>query len=389
MKKTHKIVLMIFLCVVSMIPTVVSQSNDQGISIQITTEKSEYWGGEEIKGDIKVINRDSIIHEDIIITIKSTLIEDKSLQISLAPGEEYPLEPFIVEAPQTATSKEETIEVTVTFKNGEDDIEKKEIKKLLILRNTQADTAIDIKYKTREFDGATATISTIIKLVEEVTGQIEELELEILLAGSDYSITLTPNEIKKLETEKEIIKEITLVVKNDVEKVGVTTDLMYTVNKQRFSKILSQEVKLTENEEDIKVELIKKRDNEEVKIQGRKEHTVKRIVMVILGLIFCALFALSFQKFLKAQRTKSHRTKKVKEIQKGKPEEEKHNKDAFLEKIKGTVVLVQTPKPADGHNKLEEYIKYWKEKERSEEKIKEALVKEGWLEDVIDVYLNM
>jgi hypothetical protein len=316
-------------------------------------------------------------------------MENKNLQINLGSKEEYPIEPFVVDAPQTTTSKEETIEVTVSFKDGETDIEKKEIKKLLILKNIQTDSAIDIKYKTREFDGATATISTIIKLTEDVTGQIEELELEILLAGSEYSIALTPNEIKKLETDKEIIKEITFVVKSEEEKVGVTTDLSYTLNKQKFSKILSQEVNLLENKNDIKVELIKKKNDEEVKIQGRKEHTVKRIVMVLLGLIFCAFFALSFQKFMKVQRTKSHRNKKVKEIQKGKSEGNEQNKDAFLEKVKGRMVLVQTPKPTEGHNKLEEYIKYWKEKGRPEEKIKELLVKEGWLEDVVDVYLNM
>lgn len=368
-------------------------ADEQPIIIQINTNKGEYQSGDEIKGEIKLINMRSQEFSDIDVRIKSDLTEEKAFRLNLAPNEEFTVEPLIITAPFLSTSKEKEIIITVTYQdNGQREITEK--KKILILKNENFDSLIKVEYIKNSLDASNLKVGVNISLNQEAKEkealtpeQVKKIKLDLLAGTATYTIDLSSIEINDLFANGQLQREVLVVLETIEDTTGVNTELTYTINDLSYTKSLAQVVEVIEKEDTatVKVELIKKKDEEALQIKGRQEHIIKRIVFVLLGLVILAFLAMSFYMFLRKQRERRLRKLTMQQI-KG---EQVSKEQGMVGKMKIMFTELEPPNPEQGHDALEQYAAYWVGKGKSKQYVKEKLLKAGWLEEVVDIYLEM
>lgn len=367
------------------------ESEENDIAAIITTNQEEYKPQQEIIIKIKALNRGSNPQNDIDVRLESSLFEQKTMRINLGPGEIFDLEQIKTVAPVRSSTTEEQIKVSLAYRKNNEQKQQIETKNIVILKATQFAHMVDVDYTLGKKEKGITTIivntslNTGGELEDQITDQtLKQVKIQALIFSSPYNFEFTAPEITTIITNGFLTKEITTIIPETEERVGINTEVSYTLNEQQYTRTSASMLELKEKEkEGIKVELVKKQDQEELVIKGKKEHIVKRIVMVFLAIILFGLFGMSLMMFLKKQRLKRVRRKQIQEI-KGEEQQEQ----GFLQKMKGEIVLLETPKSGEGHEKLEKYIEYWLKKGRDKAKIKELLTKAGWLEEVVDVYIQ-
>lgn len=384
-------VALLFLLMFFVLPLIFA--DEQPIIIQINTNKGEYQSGDEIKGEIKLINTRSQEFSDVDVRIQSDLTEEKAFRLNLAPNEEFTVEPLIITAPFLSTSKEKEIIITLTYQdNGQREIIEK--KKILILKNENFESLIKVEYQKNSLDASNLKVGVNISLNQEAKEKealtpekVKKIKLDLLVGTAAYTLDLSPIEINDLFANGQLQREVLVVLETIEDTIGVNTELTYAINDLSYTKSLAQVVEVIEKEDTatVKVELIKKKNEEALQIKGKREHIIKRIVFVLLGLVILAFLAMSFYMFLKKQRERRLRKLTMQQI-KG---EQGSKEQGMVGKMKIMFTELEPPKPEQGHDALEHYAAYWVGKGKSKQYVKEKLLKAGWLEEVVDIYLEM
>lgn len=368
-------------------------ADEASVLIQINTNKVEYHSGDEIKGEIKIINTQSREYRDVDIKVESELIEKKAFRMNLGPNEEFTIEPIVVAAPYLSTSKEKEITVTVNYQdNGKQQVI--ETKKILILKNENFESLIKIEFVKKSLDATSLKVGVNISLNQQAKErealtpeQVKKIHLDILMGAESYLVELSPKEITDLFLNGHLQREILVVLKKIDDSIGINTELIYLINDLSYTKSVARVLDIIEEEDNskVKVELIKKKDEAALQIRGQQEHVVRRIVYVLLALVVLAFFTMSLHMFFKKQKESRLRKFTVQRI-KG---EQTPQEQGFVEKMKTAFMELEPPKPEQGHDALEQYAAYWIARGKSKQYVKEKLLKAGWLEEVVDIYMEM
>jgi len=123
-----------------------------------------------------------------------------------------------------------------------------------------------------------------------------------------------------------------------------------------------------------------------VVITGEKEQTSNKFFwFVVILLSLAALFGGGYFLFLKKQKEEGIK-KSIESMTKTGLEAEKKS-ISFLEKAK-EIIIHDVPTPEEGYEKLESYLRHALSQGKTHEEIKKVLAAKGWLEEILDSYLQ-
>ncbi len=206
------------------------------------------------------------------------------------------------------------------------------------------------------------TVSDSSEVIFTVTYQYN-IGTSVFIYSSSETVTLDVS-IQSIEEEiEEIIEEI---VEEQVYEENVSSTISEQIENLTTDKV----------EENITQEPV-------VKVTTHSEHTKQKVKYIAIFISIVVVVGVIVQ-FIITKRKKNRLIRKT--IREIRGENVEVEKSAVAKK--GVFVMMNVPDPGYDHSKLQEYISYCKGRNMETDKIKKKLIDAGWLEDIVDIYLN-
>jgi hypothetical protein len=120
-------------------------------------------------------------------------------------------------------------------------------------------------------------------------------------------------------------------------------------------------------------------------ISGEKESTIKKWIFFILVLLLIGFVAVSVKFYVQKHQKAAARKKRIEQIS---GQETSIGEKANMFGKAKEIVIHDAPSPVDGYEKLHSYIQHAVSQGKTGEEIKKVLIAKGWLEDVLDSWIN-
>ncbi len=377
------------------------------IVAEILLSSTSFDGGEPIIINYYVNNSDeSISYSNVNIKISSSLFDTLNYVTALPAKQKILIKKQNFTAPYTNTEMEYETTLTGDLGNG-DTFESSET---ITINPTEFTAPYAVAYTINGIDEENTNITMTLTLLTTLAQQPSRLA--VVHSAEDYkkTISLTAEQITELFTTQSYTRSWNIPTLSFTEdSVEMDAQLQYIDNSGTYYKTLdSVEIPVyqefvpeptinetvnetitdtndepTNETTEIPTEEITESETPSVIISGEKEETSKKWGWFIVILAALAGFSFAVVFILKKKEKSAEIKKNIAQIS-GKQEQKKEN---IFERAKD-MIIHDIPKPDEGYEKLEEFIKHSINQGKTKEEVKKILAAKGWIEDVLEIYLR-
>ena len=370
----------------------------------IVVNKESIEGGEEFSISFHVNNPDGTMdYSDVQMDMKSELFEDLQYRTFIGKGINALIKTVELTAPYSDTTQSYLVNFTAEYET--------EYGEALTFGITETiSIAANLVYQYVSIDLEqidTIEDSALMKATMSLTNQTDISDVSVVFStdtGFTYAWYVTQRELDQLINTSSIYFNFTvdsvfvqegessfdmqLYYLSNAEEYTYSIEKELAVDAPETVEVIETEAPVEYTEESVvvetnvsyeaPVEVEPEEEPEEVVKITTETDTKKKKILTLIGLAVVLLIIVVVGiNITKKLRKKKNIEKSIREL-KGEVEEEKEKTRLFL----------TVPKPSYDHKELEDYIKQNKTKGLDSEKIKQKLLKAGWLEDVLDEYLK-
>ncbi|MEK6922020.1 MAG: hypothetical protein AABX82_09075, partial [Nanoarchaeota archaeon] len=235
------------------------------------------------------------------------------------------------------------------------------------------------------FAGESQTRSWSIPVAGFIEDSIDlDIQLQYDLSAGTYYKSLSET-IPIYQEVEEVVEETNTTENNETDETDETDETVETDETDSGNETISvgADGRVEEGNE---TETNAAESRTSVMITGEKEQTSNKFFWFVVILVsLAAVFGGGYYLFLKKQKEEGIK-KSIESMTRTGMEAEK-KAVSFLERAK-EIIIHDVPTPEEGYEKLESYLRHALSQGKTHEEIKKILATKGWLEEILDSYLQ-